>query len=168
MAVNLARLRPEIRRARPDDTEFLFDLSELVFRHYVAGAGANTKRMLRNPACEVAVAVAGEARLGFVVVHLRTLPRDFGPWKRPSVAHLDAIAVAPKVTGRGFGARLLAHGEEMARAHAAVSMSLLTAVDNEPAKRLFVAAGYQLIAPLGPIYDGGQRGLAMFKPLHSP
>jgi ribosomal protein S18 acetylase RimI-like enzyme len=168
MAANLARVEPEIRRVRTDDIEFLVALSQLVFRRYMSRAGANMMRMLRNPACKIAVAAAGDERLGFAVVHLRTVRQDFGPWSQPSVAHLDAIAVRPNVAGRGLGKRLLAHAEAIARSHGAVSMSLLTAIDNVRAKRLFDAAGYQLIAPFGDVYECGQDGLALFKALSLP
>src|SRR5262245_53327067 len=109
MAAYLARVEPEIRHAREDDIEFLARLSQLVFRKYLPHAAANMRRMARNPACEIAVAVVGETRLGFAVVHVRRLPRDFGPWSCPAVAHLDAIAVGPGARGRGLGRRLLVH-----------------------------------------------------------
>jgi ribosomal protein S18 acetylase RimI-like enzyme len=156
--------RPQIRLATLDDAEFLVELSQRLFQRYLPNAGANMIRMMRNPSCTVLIA-EHELRLGFAVVHLRSLGRDFGPWKRPSVAHLDAIGVRPGLAGRGLGRHLLAHAEAVARAHGAISMSLLTAERNVRARRLFVRAGYVVVAPLGTVYDGGQEGLAMQKSL---
>lgn len=171
MEWNLAPLHTTIRPARADDAEFLIALSKRVFRQYLSNAAGVMLRMIRNPACEIAVAEGltrtngPELRLGFVVVNIKTLDRPFGPWPRPSVAHLDAIAVRPNVSGCGLGRRLLLHAEEIARSREAVSMSLLTAQTNTRAKRLFQGAGYQLLAPFDDVYDDGGAGLAMWKAL---
>ncbi len=113
----------------------------------------------------VAIAAQGKRRAGFVVVRVEALGRDFGPLSRPSVAHLDAIAVRSNLTGRGIGRQLLEHAEKLAGEQGAVSMSLLTAEGNKPALRLFSGMGYQALAPFDDVYIEGQQGIAMFKSL---
>jgi len=121
--------------------------------------------MMRSRTSEIAVAEHGETRMGFVVVDIKALGRPFGPLKRPSVAHLDAIAVRPNMSSQGIGHRLLAHAEKVARARGAVSLSLLTAETNTEAQRLFRSAGFQVLAPFDNVYADGQRALSMFKSL---
>lgn len=103
--------------------------------------------------------------MGFVIVALESLGRNFGPFSRPSVAHLDAIAVRPNMSSKGLGHRLLSHAETMARAGGAVSMSLLTAESNHEAQRLFSSAGYQVLTFFDGVYAGQERALSMFKAL---
>jgi ribosomal protein S18 acetylase RimI-like enzyme len=167
MEAPLTRVLPSIRRVGPDDLEFIARLSDQVFRRWDPSAVRNVVRMVKNPASEAFLVASGDMPLGFAVVHLRRLARGYGPWARPVVAHLDAIAVRPEFSGRGLGALLLETAEAVARSHGAVSISLLTAVDNRPAKRLFHAAGYQLVTSLDDAYAGGRRGLAMMKGLRS-
>jgi ribosomal protein S18 acetylase RimI-like enzyme len=165
MMVPLARVMLEVRRVRTDDLDFIARLSDAVFRRYDPSAVRNVVRMVRNPSAETVVATAGDLRLGFAVVQLRRLARAYGPWERPVVAHLDAIAVSPDFAGRRVGRRLLESAERVAQSHGAVSLSLLTAVDNRPAKRLFDRAGFELVTSIDDAYAGGRRGLAMQKGL---
>jgi ribosomal protein S18 acetylase RimI-like enzyme len=44
-------------------------------------------------------------------------------------------------------------------------MSLVTASTNARARRLFRRAGYQVLARLDEMYEGGRPGLAMWKAL---
>jgi ribosomal protein S18 acetylase RimI-like enzyme len=165
-----------VRPARAEDREFLVSLSESVFRAYAHDPTVVMLRMLKNQTGEVLVAEDAtprraattkkrDLRLGFAVVGIEELGRPFGPWLRPSVARLDAIAVQPQLAGRGIGRHLLLHAEDVARARGAVSMSLMTADSNAPARRLFRNAGYQVILPLEDVYIDGQHGLTMFKAL---
>jgi [ribosomal protein S18]-alanine N-acetyltransferase len=158
-----------IRPARRNDAEFLIALSDHVFSQYVGRAARVMVRMMNNPNSSIVVAEAiGEhqagIRLGFAVVNIKRTNKDFGPLRRPAVAHLDAIAVRPNLTGRGIGRRLLEHAEAVARKEGAVSMSLLTATTNTSAQALFRRAGYQTMTPAADVYDG-QDGLVMWKSL---
>jgi ribosomal protein S18 acetylase RimI-like enzyme len=165
MAFRVLPLEATIRPARLDDEDFLVALSTRVFRAYSHDAARAMRRMIRHRTSAISVAEHGETRVGFVVVDIRTLDRDFGPLKCPSVAHLDAIAVRPNMSSQGVGQRLLAHAEATARARGAVSMSLLTAETNTDAQRLFLNAGFQVLASFDDVYVGGQRALSMFKAL---
>jgi ribosomal protein S18 acetylase RimI-like enzyme len=157
---------PLIRAARADDAEFLVTLSQQAFAPYSDDPGATMRRMMSaRRANTIAIAEQRKRRAGFVVVRIEELGRDFGPLVRPSVAHLDAIAVRPNLVGRGIGRQLLEHAEQAAREQGAVSISLLTAESNGPAQRLFRGMGYQSLAPFDDVYADGQRGFAMFKSL---
>lgn len=61
--------------------------------------------------------------------------------KAPS-AHLEAIAVAEGMAGRGIGQRLLAAVEDRAREHGAQSMTLHVFASNERARRFYEKSGY--------------------------
>jgi ribosomal protein S18 acetylase RimI-like enzyme len=165
MAFRVLPLDATIRPATASDDAFLVALSARVFRPYANDPGRAMRNLIRSKTSEIFVAVHGETRLGFVVVHLQELGRDFGPMNRPSVAHLDAIAVRPNLANQGLGRRLLAYAEALARTNGAVSMSLLTAETNTDAQRLFLAAGYQMLAPIDDVYPDSLRAYAMFKSL---
>jgi ribosomal protein S18 acetylase RimI-like enzyme len=173
MASRLAPLPTGIRPAQAEDRDFLLSLSERAFRPYADHPDHLMLRMMRNQSGEILIAeralggraVKSDRRLGFAVISVRHTVGSFGPWSHPSAAHLDAIAVRPHVSGRGVGRRLLMHAEEVARRRGAVSISLLTAVGNERARRLFLGAGYQLITLLDGVYADDQPGLAMLKAL---
>ncbi|MBX3206920.1 MAG: GNAT family N-acetyltransferase [Labilithrix sp.] len=158
-------LDASIRPARLDDEDFLVALSTRVFRAYTRDAAGAMRRMLGCRTSTISVAEHNETRIGFVVVDVQALGRDYGPLKRPKVAHLDAIAVRPNMSSQGVGHKLVAHAEGVARARGAVSMSLLTADTNTGAQRLFLDAGFQVLAPFDDVYADGQRALSMFKAL---
>lgn len=156
-----------IRPARPNDEDFLVALSARVFRPYAVNPGGSMRRLLQSKSSEIFVAVHGETHLGFVVVQIESLGRNFGSLEQPCVAHLDAIAVRPNLSSQGLGRRLLAYAEGFARKSGALSMSLLTAETNTDAQRMFLGAGYQILAQLDDVYAGNQRAYSMFKSLSS-
>jgi ribosomal protein S18 acetylase RimI-like enzyme len=153
-----------IRPAQQADLDFLVELSTVAFRRYSRRPVRTMLSMLRDPDCEVLVAVE-EMRLGFVAVEIRRLGRDFGPWVRPATAHVDAIAVRRSVIGRGIGRLLLQGADDLARTQGAVSIGLFTARDNIRAQHVFHAAGYRVAGSLGEFYAADQEAIAMFKPL---
>lgn len=165
MAASLSRVSIDVRGARPEDTEFFARLSHRVFLAYDRSCVRSVVRMVKNPGSQTLVVTTGDRPVGFAVVRFETLARAYGPWLKPTVAHLDAIAVQPEFSGRGLGALLLRHAEASARRRGAVSISLLTAVDNRTAKRLFHGAGYHLMTSLDACYADQRRGLAMIKGL---
>jgi ribosomal protein S18 acetylase RimI-like enzyme len=61
----------------------------------------------------------------------------------------------------------LRHVERYAAERGAVSLSLLTAVDNRPARRLFRSSGYIELLRRPGVYAGNQEGVRMYKPLAS-
>ena len=165
MANRVRPLDSAIRSVRADDEYFLVALSMRVFRRYSEDPARMMRRILRRGMHDIAVAVQGEARIGFVAMHVEPLGRDFGPLRRPSVARLDAIAVRPNMVNQGIGGRLLAHAETCARARGAVSISLITAETNVAAQSLFLGADYQMLTVFDGVYTDGQRAFSMFKAL---
>lgn len=165
MAIRALPIDTTIRPAQDDDEDFLVALSARVFRLYAQDAASAMRRTIRSGRSEIAVAEQNGARIGFVVVALEELGRDYGPLRRPNVAHLDAIAVRPNMSGKGIGRLLLTYAENWARAHGAVSMSLLTAETNVSAQGLFRSAGFHVMATFDDVYVGGQSAHSMLKGL---
>lgn len=154
-----------IRPATDSDEAFIRALSRRVFATYSRNPARHVGAMLEEEGVYAAVAELGGADVGFAVVAFEELLRDFGPWRRPMIARLNAIAVHPDAHSRGIGRRLLRHAEEEAKALGAVSMALNTATTNRRALRLFEPAGYLRVLTLPNNYARGQDAVAMFKPL---
>jgi ribosomal protein S18 acetylase RimI-like enzyme len=57
--------------------------------------------------------------------------------------YVDALAVAEDVRRQGVARALLADAEAIAREHGTTGMSLDTGLENAPARRLYVASGYE-------------------------
>jgi ribosomal protein S18 acetylase RimI-like enzyme len=158
-----------IRPRHPDDSRSLKQLAEGGFATYAQQPWRTLRRLILSPRARTFVADAGGDRhgrdvLGCAVVSVEPAPA-FGPWTHPALAHLDAIAVQPGSRRRGLGRALLTHAEEHARARGAVSLSLITAANNRPARRLFRDAGYIEFIAVPGFYRGEQDALRMFKPL---
>lgn len=165
--IRVLPLDATIRPARPTDEDFLVTLSTRVFSAYAVNPGRSMRQLIESKTSDIFVAVHGETHLGFAVVQIEVLGRNFGTIERPCVAHLDAIAVRPNLASQGLGRRLLNHAEGFARKTGALSMSLLTAETNEDAQQLFLGAGYQMLALIDDVYADNQRGFSMFKSLTS-
>jgi ribosomal protein S18 acetylase RimI-like enzyme len=163
MRTDSAELR--IRPRHAGDDAFIDALSERVFAAYARDPRNTTRSIVQDRAAETRIGELGTMRVGFVVVELHRLERNFGPWSRPVVARVNAIAVRPDAQGRGIGRSLLAAAEAIARAHDARSLSLMTAERNGRARRLFESAGFSTLAPIEDAYRNGQRGIAMIKAL---
>jgi len=112
----------EIRRARFDDLAEIEAVVAEAFAPYVARMGRRPAPMdddhrARIAAGEVEVWV-DEAGIGGVLV--------FDVAADP--AHLDTVAVADRLRGRGIGRRLVAHAEAVARAAGRRKITLFTHV----------------------------------------
>jgi ribosomal protein S18 acetylase RimI-like enzyme len=154
-----------VRPHRADDTPFLESLSERVFSVYSRDPTGTMASMSDDADAVTLVGELGRTRVGFVVVSFEQLSRDFGPWSRPVLARLDAIAVRPDAQGRGIGRALLASAEEAARARQARTLSLMTAESNARARALFESAGFFGLLRIERAYARGQRAVTMMKPL---
>jgi ribosomal protein S18 acetylase RimI-like enzyme len=152
-----------VRPKRATDDAFVLGLSQRVFAAYSRDPLASMSSMLEEHGAEASIAQIGRTRAGFVLLAYERLPRSFGPWQRPVVARLNAIAVRPDIEGRGIGRALLVAGEEMARAAGAASFWLLTAENNLRARRLFESAGFLPVVRSPTSYARGQAGITMFK-----
>lgn len=163
MAGKLADL--VIRARRSDDAAFIHDLASRVFSPYSHFPARVVASMLEEAGSDTRIAEIGATRVGFVVVELERYARSFGPWYKPVLARLNAIAVRPDAHGRGIGRLLVAEAEAVARSASACSMSLATADDNTRARRLFMGAGFFVLARVPHFYARGQSAVLMQKPL---
>lgn len=159
----------QLRPATPADDAFLRALGRPSFSRWSRDPAESVVRMSRATAAATLVAErAGEGSpkaVGFAIVRVEPLGRPFGPWAAPAVAHLDAVAVSRAARGAGVGTALLRAAEELAAERGAVVLSLVTAVANVRARKLFEGAGYLPTARLEAYYLGEWDAIAMFRPL---
>ena len=59
--------------------------------------------------------------------------------------YISNIGVLPAAQGQGLGKHLLAHAEEQARTHQLTKVSLMVAIENHPAQRLYKRSGFQTV-----------------------
>lgn len=153
-----------VRPRRPgDDDAAIVELAGPSFGRYSRSPGQTVAGMMNARGARTFVAESGGRLLGFAIVSFEAVERPFGPWARPVVASLDAIAVNEAVQGGGVGAALLEEVERAARAQQAVSLTLRTATTNTRAQALFRRAGFQSAAQIPGFYRGGIAAFAMTK-----
>ena len=152
-----------VRLRRADDDEFIRDVAQESFARWSHSPRNSIMAMVHERTARTIVAEKEGERLGFAIVTFETLPRSFGPWSRPAVAHLDAIAVRKNARRLGIGQVVLASAETLAREGNAVCMTLHTARGNRPALLLFSTYGYQITLEISEFYRNGQPALAMTK-----
>jgi ribosomal protein S18 acetylase RimI-like enzyme len=154
-----------LRLRRPADDGFIHTLAAQVFAPYSFDPVRDMESMLAESGARAELAEVGAARVGFFVLRLERHARDFGPWPRPVLARLNAIAVRPGFQSRGIGRVIMDRVEELARDAGAVALTLTTAQSNFKARRLFEASGFYQLAPLPDSYARRERAIAMIKPL---
>jgi len=154
-----------VRRRGPEDDEFILRLGGQVFGIYSRSPARAVRHMVHERRAWTEIAFVDGRRAGFFVLGFAALARPFGPIRRPLVAHLNAIAVAAEQRGLGVGRRLLQRAEAVAGKRGAQALTLMTAVSNTPARRLFESAGFQVMAQSHYAYRGGQPAVLMTKPL---
>jgi ribosomal protein S18 acetylase RimI-like enzyme len=152
-----------VRLRTPADDRAIAALARPSFGRYSQTPEQSVTSMMRAPSARTLVADAGGRVVGFAIVSFEALDRPYGPWLRPLLASLDAIAVHESAQGNGVGKALLAEIERVARASGAVSLTLRTAATNGRAQALFRGAGFQTTVSLQAFYRGGQTALAMMK-----
>jgi ribosomal protein S18 acetylase RimI-like enzyme len=163
MPRNLANIT--MRPSVDGDEGFVNELGSVAFSAYSYDPRRAMRSILAEHGTETLVAEVDSVRVGFVVLQYERLARDFGPWVRPTAARLNAIAVWPRVQGRGIGRRLLEGAEEAARRRSSRSLSLATAEGNTRARRLFVSGGFVQFARIEDYYAGGQTAVLMHRAL---
>lgn len=138
-----------IRGATPEDGDAMlalmprlaaFDIPEgRVAEHLYKDDAKLLQRWLHGDAedCLVQVADDGGKILGFTLTRLRPEALSHEP-----SAHLEAIAVAGDVEGRGVGKALLQANEINARQHGAKSMTLHVISTNQRAREFYERSGY--------------------------
>src|SRR5262245_17184657 len=130
-----------VRPRTAADDEFIVALARPSFGRYSQAPGRSVAGMMEARSAHTLVAEAGSRRAGFAIVSFEAVRSTFGPWVRPVVASLDAIAVHEQAQGNGVGKALLAEVERVARGQGAVSLTLRTAITNAIAQALFRRAG---------------------------
>lgn len=169
---------------KPSDDSFVFQLSERVFAPYSLFPAASMAAMLEEPFAVTMIArTTGPLRgregstrssgvrfsrdeaVGFFVLGLEPYGRAYGPIASPLLARLNAIAVVPECQGSGIGSFLLDGALRLSRAHAALSISLMTASANRAARRLFDHRGFRALCAVEGAYAKNQRALIMSKVL---
>ncbi|MDX2233025.1 MAG: GNAT family N-acetyltransferase, partial [Hyphomonadaceae bacterium] len=94
-------------------------------------------------------------RAGAVIASTRWTELALGPSFKPArVGLLATVVVAASARGRGYGQRLIAHALEDMRAQGIEHAWLEVVHDNDPATRLYAAAGFvpfeiAMVKPLG-------------------
>ena len=76
--------------------------------------------------------------------------------RAPMTWYVNVLACYPNHRGKGYGTKLLALAEDLARAAERARMSLIVADTNTGARRLYVRAGYQEIATAPCVREGWQ------------
>lgn len=62
----------------------------------------------------------------------------------PGEVYIQALAVSPSHRGRGVGKAILEHAAQTARALRLSTLSLLVSLENLPAQRLYLGAGFEV------------------------
>lgn len=144
----------KIRNYRPADFEELWRIDQVCFPRGIAYSQMELSAFLgrRNAVALVAefadnstakAATAVESRIaGFVIAH--AIRRKYG-----RILTLDIIPAARQY---GLGTKLMARCEESLRGLGCAEVYLETAVDNEPAQRLYHKLGYRVVRTLPDYY----------------
>jgi [ribosomal protein S18]-alanine N-acetyltransferase len=121
-----------IRRGKPADLDALWELENRVFATDRMSR-RSLRRLLTAPSAVAVVARMDGAITGVAIVLFRAKSR---------VARLYSLAVAPKYTGRGIAAALLAAAEKIARSRKCRSLRLEVHEANLGAIKVYRRAGY--------------------------
>lgn len=146
-AADIAGLTFNIRDYRAADFDRLWEIDQQCFPPGIAYtqmelSGFITRRNAIILVAEFALAEAGTIA-GFVVTH--PIRRKYG-----RILTLDII---PRARRAGLASRLMAACEQRLRALGCTHVYLETAVDNEPALRLYRKLGYEVLRRLPGYYS---------------
>ncbi len=147
-----------IRAITPADRAWI---ASLLVAHW--GSTVMVTRGRRHEAGDLAGFVAevdGERR--GVLLHALAQPSDPAAVRGqpPPADELEVVLLESLVERRGTGSALLAAAEELARAHGARRIWLVTTNDNQPAIDFYTRRGYRLVA----IHAGAVTAARRLKP----
>jgi ribosomal protein S18 acetylase RimI-like enzyme len=83
-------------------------------------------------------------------------------------ARLYSLAVAPRLQGLGYGARLLEAAERAARRRGCLSLRLEVRMRNRAARGMYERRAYRTIAKLDPYYEDGAPALRLERIFSAP
>jgi ribosomal-protein-alanine N-acetyltransferase len=83
----------------------------------------------------------------------------------PPEAQMVDLAVRPADQGRGLGQALLEHATATARDWGCAKVTLEVSASNEPAQRLYRAAGFEVVGRRPKFYNDGSDAILMDLPL---
>jgi ribosomal protein S18 acetylase RimI-like enzyme len=123
---------------RPADFNDIDTLVELEARAFTTDriSRRSFRTLLERTTAATLAAIEGEALAGYAMVLYRG---------SSAVARLYSLAVDPKATGKGIGARLLKAAEETAFRHGSIALRLEVREDNKRAIQLYEKSGYRQI-----------------------
>src|SRR5262245_23710425 len=113
-----------VRPRTPADDGAIAALARPSFGRYSQAPEQSVAAMMNGRSARTVVAESRGRLIGFAIVSFDALAQPFGPWQRPVVASLDAIAVSESAQGAGVGKALLAEAIRVARAENAISITL--------------------------------------------
>lgn len=158
-----------IRRAAPEDSDWIRETAAEVYRHF-GDYGRIIPSWMAHPGVLTFVEVDPESgeRRGFILLGFYE-PSDVRAGQY--VADLLAIAVSPAHQRRGIGRQLLEYAIDLAtlagRRVAVPEIRLTVADTNAPARRLFESVGFDVLDDHHGAYDGGQRAIRMRRRLEA-
>lgn len=130
----------EIIRAKSEHLDGIMDIERTSFPDPWSRGGVEV--YISDPYGEILAAVEGEELLGFAIYHCSF-----------EESELFTIAVRQDRRGLGVGTRLLRAVLSGARARGAEKMYLEVRRSNEPARRLYKSAGFQVCGERRNYYD---------------
>lgn len=148
------------RKGGEADREFMVELAERTFVDF-GDYRSIIEQWLDAPRVSSLVLLEQGARVGFAIVAEH---RGLGFWSRVS-AELVAIALEPRVQGRGLGAVLLRGAEDEACRWGAHEMCLHTAHENTVGRGFFASAGYERRKGRPSYYPNGQPAFELRRAL---
>lgn len=163
-----------LRPVTPRDRPFLRRLAGEVFSQF-GHYDQMVPDWLDAPGVWGFVATTDEQPVGFALVSLGRLPRTYQGQERgarrrregPLALDLMSIAVIPDRQRRGVGRRILAavlqEADRLARSTflPLEAVTLTVARENQPARHLFIDAGFDILEWDGETYPRGQAAIRM-------
>jgi ribosomal protein S18 acetylase RimI-like enzyme len=146
-----------VRLARPEDLDYVRDLSKRAFEPYGA-YDIVLVQWFKSPTTATLIACLDRNAVGFAM--LSRPPRN---WPFPLASELLAIAVEKNRRRKGIGDLLMRGAVRMAQQLQVEKILLHTAVGNLPAQRLFNKHGFSPSHVKEGFYPRGQEALMMIR-----
>ncbi|HEY1730926.1 MAG TPA: N-acetyltransferase [Terriglobales bacterium] len=148
MSSHTAHITFTIRDYRPADFDRLWQIDQLCFPSGIAYtqmelSGFITRRNAITLVAEFQAGVATDPIAGFVIA--QPMRRKYG--------RIQTLDIVPQARRFGLATQLMTASEDRLRALGCSEIYLETAVDNEPALRLYRKLGYQILRTLPEYYS---------------